>query len=1305
MPKSKPLQGILVLIDIVNFTKQAQDLGDNNTAQYSQYFQEEIKRITEKNGFRVIKFLGDAALIFGKDPEKLLEIMLDMFDRDKPEDKFGFLSRFRIVGHSGFFQFKMKNRQPTDLVSAEGIKVFRMEKYAGAGELMVNRDLYQGVKSLLTTRNIEANRMKLEQPFKGFDSEKWFPPFYKLKIARKELGAANLLEQRMDELEKNVQFIHVFGNMYPEVPIDKNFINISIHCDWGKGPDSAYEEFIKDDNVPEQLIPIIGKGKRRRDEDDWIFIDKMEQRIRPAIKEIDVNTLYQNKGKKYNNGVIFGLPGAGKTTILRYLAYKELKANKRRKPGREKIIMFIPCRNIPFYDTWHKNQYGSEWVEPDENTALEYMTWVFFFGDRTDDVVMSEEREEFRNAVIKVIQAFKDNRLTLLVDALDEAPGSRKKERIVELLRLLTSKNRVFLTARPSERNHLRHEKLPVFNVLSLNMEQVREVARNLMKPDSFIYKRFDDAIWQEEIVIKMAATPLMALLMTAYFQAYGQFDNRFTMYDLLMKFILVKVWENIKTDTFQYKSMEFFFEEIKKNFFLKKYKYAWIMYEGLGSLCFQLFFQGSEGKIHRLVSEKTLQRHFKNVISQNISCNQEQMASYVGQWIEQFQQDHLLLQAGAREYVFIHPTMMEYLAAFHMIRQGQQDINKLPGLVDAALKKEDYLPLETLPIATTGNELLDGFKLLAQIRDTDVEYDRDLLRKMGIRCLAELEWQITKNFQVIRIEGLIKKDQDIISQNQDTVDWVYNFFKDMVLSTDKDHIRENLECLNAAIKFSRDTLFNHYLDYKAFEKGDSQLVALREQLLYQMVQKELVDRWLKSHREKQTRKPPKGKKRERPHPVEKRGDLSLLSLDTPGYHPDDKNFAYHREYIRIQSKDSQITGEELKGFLGSPNLKHSGGVLGCAFSPDGKTILSGSFDKTLKLWDVDSGKEICFFTGHQGSVNGCAFSPDGKTIVSCSNDESLKLWDVKSGKEIRTFAGHESFVTSCAFSPNGKTILSVFFNRMLKLWDTASGKEIRTFTGHQGVTWTCAFSPHGKTILSGSSMGTLKLWNRETGKEIRVFTGHKGPVTGCDLSPDRKTIISASNDGTLKLWDLESGKEIRAFTGHKGIIRACAFSADGNTIVSASEDSTLKLWKRESGEDFLTLNGHKGDVNTCAFAPDGKTLLSGSSDFTLKLWNTLTGGEIRTFTGHNGYIRDCAFSPDGKTLISVSDDHTLRFWDAGDGKLIKILELPWIPHSVAVSAAAPGLVITANLNGTLTLFEFREIGGFQGIESGNQLK
>jgi hypothetical protein len=171
MAEHKTLQGILALVDIVNFTGQANQLGEQYTAQYCEYFQEKIKTISERHGFNIVKSMGDAVLFFGAAPEGILDIMTDLFLTDKPGNKYGFISRFRMVAHSGFFQFETKGDEVIDLVSPEGIKVFRMEKFAQFWELVVTQNLYQGIKPLLTQKNIEAVRMVLNEPLKGFDSE------------------------------------------------------------------------------------------------------------------------------------------------------------------------------------------------------------------------------------------------------------------------------------------------------------------------------------------------------------------------------------------------------------------------------------------------------------------------------------------------------------------------------------------------------------------------------------------------------------------------------------------------------------------------------------------------------------------------------------------------------------------------------------------------------------------------------------------------------------------------------------------------------------------------------------------------------------------------------------------------------------------------------------------------------------------------------------------------------------------------------------------------------------------------------
>ncbi|MCA2681312.1 MAG: hypothetical protein IM482_17470, partial [Microcystis sp. M043S2] len=165
----------------------------------------------------------------------------------------------------------------------------------------------------------------------------------------------------------------------------------------------------------------------------------------------------------------------------------------------------------------------------------------------------------------------------------------------------------------------------------------------------------------------------------------------------------------------------------------------------------------------------------------------------------------------------------------------------------------------------------------------------------------------------------------------------------------------------------------------------------------------------------------------------------------------------------------------------------HDNSVLSVNFSPDGKTLVSGSDDKTIKLWNVETGKEIRTLYGHDNSVTSVNFSPDGKTLVSGSDDNTIKLWNVETGQEIRTLYGHDSYVSSVNFSPDGKTLVSGSYDKTIKLWDVETGQEIRTLYGHDNFVYSVNFSPDGKTLVSGSNDKTIKLWNVETGQEIRT--------------------------------------------------------------------------------------------------------------------------------------------------------------------------------------------------------------------------
>jgi len=204
------------------------------------------------------------------------------------------------------------------------------------------------------------------------------------------------------------------------------------------------------------------------------------------------------------------------------------------------------------------------------------------------------------------------------------------------------------------------------------------------------------------------------------------------------------------------------------------------------------------------------------------------------------------------------------------------------------------------------------------------------------------------------------------------------------------------------------------------------------------------------------------------------------------------------------------------------------------AFSPDGRRALSGSGDNTLKLWEVNSGREIRTFQGHSNLVNAVAFSSDGRRALSGSWDHTLKLWEVNSGREIRTFQGHSSDVTAVAFSPDGRMALSGSEDNTLKLWEINSGREIRTFQGHSNEVNAVAFSPDGRLALSGSYDHTLKLWEVNSGREIRTFQGHSYYVIAVAFSPDGQLALSGSRNGSNRLWNVQTGDEIAQMVSFK---------------------------------------------------------------------------------------------------------------------------------------------------------------------------
>jgi serine/threonine protein kinase len=296
--------------------------------------------------------------------------------------------------------------------------------------------------------------------------------------------------------------------------------------------------------------------------------------------------------------------------------------------------------------------------------------------------------------------------------------------------------------------------------------------------------------------------------------------------------------------------------------------------------------------------------------------------------------------------------------------------------------------------------------------------------------------------------------------------------------------------------------------------------------------------------------------------------------------------------------------------------------------------------DSSLGTWALKS-----TLTGHTEEVVAVAFSPDEKTIASGSVDRSVRLWDAETGTLKKTITDHSDSVSSVVFSGDSKTVMSGSSDGTIYLWNVQSGALENKLKGHSGDIVALAISPDGKTLLSGSNDKTVKLWDTQTGALKLTLTGHKSRVSDVAFSPDNQTIASSSDDKTVKVWDAQTGALKLTLTGHSGEVYSVEFSPDNKTLASSSKDKTIRMWSVQTGALERVLSGSYGQIGNIAFSPDGRLLAGVSSDKTIKLWDARTGDLKQSLSGHGGEVWDVAFSHDSRTLVSASEDKTVKIW------------------------------------------------------------
>jgi WD40 repeat protein len=374
----------------------------------------------------------------------------------------------------------------------------------------------------------------------------------------------------------------------------------------------------------------------------------------------------------------------------------------------------------------------------------------------------------------------------------------------------------------------------------------------------------------------------------------------------------------------------------------------------------------------------------------------------------------------------------------------------------------------------------------------------------------------------------------------------------------------------------------------------------------------------------------------------------------------------------------------------------HEDVVSAVGFSPDGQLLVSGSLDRTVRMWDARAGRELLCLHGHDAGVLAVQIAPDGRRLLAAAADQSVRVWDLSGGAELArlpgakglsvaaafsadgrlaAFAaymdvrvcdtatgtevgrlrGHKRPVTWVACSLDGRHVAAAAEDASIRLWHTDTGREVRRWEGTAGSVWGLAFSPDG-TRLASAGGRAVQVWDVVTGRELARLPGHARAPLAVAWAPDGRRLVSGSGpgEGAVRVWDVAGGCEIACLRGHVGEVRAVAFSPDGRCVASGGGmlDNTLRVWEAEGGVVARPRGGHDGPLKCLAFSPDGNRLASGGGMFdnTVRLWDE-QGAEVACLRGHRADVSCLAFAPDGRCLASGSRDRTVRLWDVAGGR------------------------------------------------------